>query len=265
MDRSATAARDAPGRRAPAGLVRQDDARVDWSRWYLTDEADMGEGFEQGEIIRTLVASLEVLAGERGWVNRLVGADQFFAWRRDEPLVRVSPDVYILEDAPPPPRPASWQTWRAGHRPPAFAVEIVSSDWKKDYEEAPAKYWQLGCPELLVFDPDAALGSVAGERVALQLFRRDADGAYLRLHAGAGPVHVLALDAFLVPRCDGATARLRIARDPRGVDLVATHAEARAVAETRAAESDAGRAVAEARVRELEARLRAAERAREEE
>jgi Uma2 family endonuclease len=250
MNRSATPAADQPHRRAPAGLVCHDDARVDWSRWYLTDEDDMGEGFEQGEIIRMLLSSLEVLGDERGWTDRLVAADQFFAWRPDEPLVRVSPDVYVLDDPPPPPRPSSWQTWRPGHHPPTVAIEIVSADWRKDYDEAPAKYWQLGCPELVVFDPDAALGRAASGRVALQLFRRDADGAYVRLHAGPGPVHILAFDAFLAVRCDAATARLRIARDCSGTDLVPTQAEARAQ------ETDA-RARAEARVAELEARLRA--------
>ena len=43
---------------SPADL----SARTDWRAWHLTDEADMGEGCEQGEIIRLL---LEVL--RCGW------------------------------------------------------------------------------------------------------------------------------------------------------------------------------------------------------
>lgn len=38
------------------------DVPVDLSSWYLTDEEDMGESVEQGEIIRTL---LSVLAAEQ--------------------------------------------------------------------------------------------------------------------------------------------------------------------------------------------------------
>lgn len=217
----------------------------------LTDEDDMGEGFEQGEIIRVLLSSLDMLALERGWHDRLWAADQFFAWRPDEPLVQVSPDVYVIDDPPPPPGPASWQTWLPGHHPPRVAVEIVSADWRKDYEEAPAKYLELGCPELVIFDPDAALGAATDHRrVSLQVYRRDDAGAYVRVAAGAAPVEVTGLGAYLVAVCAGPIARLRIARDPDGRDLVPTAAEARdAEAEARAIEA--------ARVRVLEARLRA--------
>lgn len=234
--------------RAPSGLVLPFDARVDWSRWYLTDEDDVGESFEHGEMIRLLLSCLEVLAAERGWVGRVIASDQYFAWREDEPLVRVAPDVYLLDDAPPPPRPASWQTWLPGHRAPVLAIEIVSDDWRKDYEEAPAKYWQLGCPELVIFDPDAALGvAPQRERVALHAYRRDADGAFVRVVAD-GPLACAAIDAFFVPVREGNTMRLRIARDALGRDRVGSLAELRA-------EEAAARAQAEARVRELERRL----------
>lgn len=229
-------------RRPPAALVRHDAALVDWSSWFLTDEADMGESYEHGEMIRLLLSCLDVLADERGWTGRLWASDQFFAWRPEHPLVRVSPDVYVLDDPPPPPRPASWRTWVPGHRPPTMAIEIVSEDWRKDYQDAPAKYWQLGCAELIVFDPDAVSASVSlGERVPLQLYRLDADGAYVQVHAGSTPVRCEAIDAYFIVVTDGATVRLRIARDAAGHDLVPSLAEAREQSR--------------ARVRELEARL----------
>ena len=81
-----------------------------------------------------------------------------------------------------------WQTWLPGHRPPRWAVEIVSDDWKKDYEDNPLKYAQLGARELVIFDPDAALTSDRrGVRVPLQVYRRDADGAFVRVYRGEGP------------------------------------------------------------------------------
>jgi Uma2 family endonuclease len=202
------------------------DARVDWSAWYLTDEDDMGESVEQTEIIRILLSSLGQLASERGWKNAFWAGDNFFAWIREEPLVRVSPDVYLLDDPPPPPRPKMWQTWLPDHKPPRWAVEIVSEDWKKDYEDAPLKYAQLGARELVIFDPEAALlPERRGPRVPLQVYRRDPDGAFLRVYSGEGPARTDELGAFLVVQRDGAATRLRLARDPAGTDLVPTAEE----------------------------------------
>ncbi|MCA9711085.1 MAG: Uma2 family endonuclease, partial [Myxococcales bacterium] len=213
-------------------------AAIDWSSWYLTDEEDMGEGIEQSEIIDVLRSAMRALAVERQWTRVFVGSDQFFAWLPEEPLVRVSPDVYLLDDPPAPPMPASWQTWRQGHRPPRLAVEIVSGDephperWRKDYEQGPEKYAQLGTQELVIFDPQAALGRAReAQRVALQVYRRAADGVFVRVYVGPGPCASHELSAFLVPVTEGGVARLRVARDPEGRDWVPTAAEARDAAE----------------------------------
>jgi Uma2 family endonuclease len=245
-------------KRPPLALVVTDPApeavgaEVDWSFWYLTDEEDVGSSCEQTFITEDFLSSLRELAYLEGWVNRLCSTDQFFAWRPDEPLVRVSPDIYVLDDPPPPPRPKSWQTWLPGHRPPRFAVEIVSDDWLKDYEQNPRKYLQLGCPELVIFDPEAVLGLGQGQgRVPLQVYRRDADGAYVRVYAGPGPAHSKELNMWLVARREGAVARLRLAYDEEGTRIVPTEAEARR------AEAEARKA-AEARIQELEEKLRKA-------
>ena len=217
-------------------------AKVDWSTWYLTDQEDMGESVEQTEIIRRLLSSMGELAAERGWKNAFWAGNNFFAWVREEPLVRVSPDVYLLDDPPPPPRPRMWQTWLPGHKPPRWAVEIVSEDWKKDYDDAPLKYAQLGARELVIFDPEAALSSERrAPRVPLQVYRRYADAAFVRIYCGEGPAFSEEIGAFLVVQREGPAARLRIARDAAGEDLVPT-AEERARA-------------AEDQVRALEAEL----------
>jgi Uma2 family endonuclease len=234
------------------------DAPIDWSPWYLPDEEDMGEGNEQLQIASVLRSSLEELARERAWTSVYVGADQFFAWLADEPLVRVSPDVYLLDEPPPPPLPASWQTWKPGHPPPRFAVEIVSGDdehperWRKDYEDAPGKYAQLGSRELVIFDPEAAAGRAReATRVALQLYRRQADGAFVRVHAGPGPAQSVEVEAWLVVVREGPVARLRLARDAAGSALFPTAAER--------AEQERARAERErARAERLAERLRAA-------
>ena len=193
-----------------------------WAAWYLRDEDDVGEGTEQGITVRTLLSALRELARERDWARTLVAGDQFFAWVEHEPLVRISPDVYLLDDPPAPPYPGMWRTWLPGQAAPRFAVEVVSDDWAKDYVQAPRKYEQLGTSELIVFDPEAGR---RGRRFALQLFRRDASGALVRLAAGDDPVHSRELDAWLVVHRDPGGARLRIARDPAGRELIPTTEE----------------------------------------
>ncbi|HEX2567948.1 MAG TPA: Uma2 family endonuclease [Polyangia bacterium] len=230
---------------------------VDWSSWYLTDEEDMGESAEQGEIVRILLSVLREWARERGWERIFWGRDQFFAWVPGQPQVRVSPDIYLIDDPPPAPLPDSWQTWLPGHRPPRFAVEVVSHDHQKDYEDAPLKYAQLGTQELVIFDP-GALPRVE-RRIPLQQYRRNAAGAFLRVYAGPGPVHSVELDAHLVLRKEGSVVRLRLARDAAGQDLVPT-AEERAEAEAKARrEAEAARCKAEAAQHKAEAARRKAE------
>ncbi|MBI4613188.1 MAG: Uma2 family endonuclease [Planctomycetes bacterium] len=235
---------------------------VDWSGWYLTDEEDMGESPEQHNAIRLLVSILGQLARERSWGDSMyVGGDAFFAWIPEEPLVRVSPDVYLLEDPPPPPLPASWQTWRPGHRAPLLAVEIVSDDWRKDYEEGPEKYAQLGARELVVFDPWAPRHEPG--RNLLQVFHRTDEGLFVRRYAGPGPTYLRTLDVYAVAVGCPAGFRLRLARDPAGRDLIPTTEEAQTAAEEAQAAAEAERnaertrrAATERELAELRERLR---------
>jgi Uma2 family endonuclease len=197
-----------------------------WPVWYLRDEDDVGESTEQGITVRTLLAAVQQLARERGWARTLVAGDQFFGWVESEPLVRISPDVYLLDDPPADPArpgrlPKMFRTWLPGQAPPRFAVEVVSDDWHKDYDHAPRKYDQLGTRELVIFDPEAARARHA-RRCPLQVFRRAASGELALVAAGDGPVHSAELDAWLVV-VDG--LRLRVARDPAGSDLVPTAEE----------------------------------------
>ncbi len=229
-------ARGTGRRRPPIGWVVLDPAQaglegeVDWSSWYLTDEDDMGEGTEQFLIAQAVYSTLLVLARERGW-SAFVGRDQFFAWVEREPLVRVSPDAYVLGGEAPSPLPAMWETWRPGHPPPRVAVEVVSEDtWRKDYEDNPPKYAQLGVEELVIFDPWAVSERRPADRVPLQVFRRTSEGALVRVHTGAGPARSGGLSEpsgalwWTVTR--EPAPRLRLARDAGGDELVPTEAEA---------------------------------------
>ncbi|MBI4615083.1 MAG: Uma2 family endonuclease [Planctomycetes bacterium] len=231
---------------------------VDWSSWYLTDEEDMGQSPEQDEIVQVFTSVLRQVGRELEWGKRvLIGNDAFFAWLPEHPLVRVSPDIYLLFDPPPPPLPASWQTWLHGHRPPALAVEIVSGDeWKKDYEEGPEKYAQLGASELLIFDP-AAMLEEGGDRLRLQVYQRTDDGLFVRQYAGPGTAALKTLNLYALACRTPAGPRLRLARDREGIELVPTAEEAQDAAEAARQEAEAARQEAEA--------ARAAERAAREE
>jgi hypothetical protein len=190
-----------------------------------------------------------------------IGADNYFAWMPERPEVRVSPDVYLLDDPPSPPMPKSWQTWKPGHRPPRWAVEVVSEAWSKDYEDGPVKYSLLGCAELVLFDPEVVLGFVRNQkRVPLSVFRRDGDGKLAAVYAGKGPAFSEELGCWLVARREGYVARLRLSEDKDGERLIPTRVEAEAAARVREVAAEAAARVREvaaqsARAREAEAAL----------
>ena len=238
-------------------LVRDPDpeevgAAIDWSGWYLFEEDDVGQSPEQDDVVNELASALCEHLLPTGDPSVRVGRDAFFAWIRDEPNVRVSPDVYVLDDPPPPPWPKMWETWRAGHRAPRFALEVVSDDWREDYEESPAKYALLGATELVIFDPPAARGAVRAPRVPITVYRREDDGSFVRTYAGDGPARLESIGAWAVARPEGGVGWLRLARDAEGNDIVPTASE-RAEREARRAEQEAQRAEREAQRAEREA------------
>ena len=245
-------------RRPPKSLsvVREpsEPELVDWSSWYLTDEDDMGQTPQQDEIIRVAREVVGARVAELAWPEAFIGVDAFFAWVEAEPLVRVSPDVYVLASCPTPP-PSSFQLWRPGLSPPLFALEVVSDDWRKDYDQGPQKYAQLGARELLVYDPDA-VARPRGDRVPLQVFRRAADGQFQRVQVGASGVWLDTLGVWAVVVPTPFAPLLRLAYDAAGAELVPTPAE-RAARERDAAARERDAA---ARERDAAARERDAER-----
>lgn len=244
--------------RSPAVLVSAPPDltdEVDWRSWYLTDEEDMGESPEQGGIIRTLVSILEQMCARRGWQDIYIGADNFFAWIEEEPMVRVSPDVYVLRN-PIHPLPGSWQTWLPGHHAPELAFEVVSEDWRKDYDEAPAKYAMLGVGELVIFDPAAAAGITGTpDRVPIQIYRRTEDGLFVRRESGDGPFLLRTVDLHVFCQIGPQGPLLRLSVDAAGRDPCPTADEALAASEEGRAAAEEGRARAEARAEALQREL----------
>ena len=236
--------------------LRRSDGTIDWSPWYLTEEEDMGQSGEQGQIIDVLQSSLRVLAEERGWSSVFLGSDNFFAWVDGEPYVQVSPDLYILDEPPSTdePMPTRWEVWRPGHRAPRFAVEVVSARWQKDYDINPPRYDHLGVSELVLADPDAFARDLSDKgRAAFLVYRRSSADRLELTYRGNGPALCAELDAHLCFRWSSpGRPRVRISRQPTGDDIVPTLAEKTAAQAAEIAAQADEIATLRARLRDLQ-------------
>lgn len=213
--------------------------RVHTVRYPETDHR--GEDFFQrliAEELRPLIARW--FKSRR--VKAFTGADQFLYWVEGDPTKRVAPDVYVLPKVDPGAVPASWQLWEVG--PPSFALEVVSRDVSKDYEDAPAEYAAMGAKELVIFDPGATPRSRT--RVRWQVYRRLARRGFVRVAQSKGDrVEVASLGCWLRAIGGGRDVRLRLGTGADGDSLFPTEAEDEA----------RGRAEAEAEVARLRALL----------
>jgi Uma2 family endonuclease len=200
--------------------------------WVLA-EADMPESNLHRDIVDLL--RLILLA----WVVRscrdaLVAANLACRWNVLKRRLGVDPDVALIEPAPPEgAKVKSLLTWKPGHVPPRFAVEVVSeTNAAKDYVDAPAKFARLGTRELTIFDPTLIGPRVRGGPHVVQVWRRDERrGRMRRVYAGEGPAFSEELGAWLVVTAE---PRLRIADDPEGRSLWLTDAEDQAAAREQA-------------------------------
>ena len=205
------------------------------------------------ELLRLLLAAWAARSG--GFVARNLA----IRWDEAHPQIGVDPDVCVL--SPPPPEPddlRSVRTWKDGHHAPILAVEVVSeTNPHKDYGIAPDKYAASGIGELWIFDPLLSGPSAHGGPIRLQVWRRQEDGGFTRVHAGDGPFRSPTIDAFLVVTEEG--RKLRIAEDEQAARFWLTREEAeRAAKEVERAAKEAERAAKEValdRVRELEAEV----------
>lgn len=160
------------------------------------------------------------------------GMNQLVYFDEGDPTRYRSPDLYVIENVPQEgPERASWKTWEGDV--PSFALEVVSSNWRKDYDEVPADYDTMGVKELILFDPWATPRS--RRRVRWQVFRRVRGRGLARpLSSSDDRVESRVLGCFLRLVWEGVNARLRVAIGTRGDTLVPTEAEMLAAAEVRA-------------------------------
>lgn len=218
------------------------DVPFDWSLWELDEEEDMGMTPEHVRVSVEVMDALQRHAVERGWTDAFVCMDTFFAWVKSRPNVRVSPDVYLVWGAVQPP-PPSWQTWRPGHKPPDFALEVCSADRRKEYDVNPAKYDSLGAGELVIYDPHGL-----GGRGPLSRYARDSNGEFVAAERDAPVVYSKALDLWLHATTGPDGVALRLCRDPQGESVVLTshEREIHAIEEAARATERAARATEQA-------------------
>ncbi|HEX6272057.1 MAG TPA: Uma2 family endonuclease [Polyangiaceae bacterium] len=170
----------------------------------------------------------------------LVSSDQFLYWDATNPRKCLAPDLAVRVGAP---RELldSWKTWERGA--PHVAVEIVS-DWdasEKVMGDKLERYRQAGIPEVVRFDPTEPADQLRiWDLVDGDLVERDPTDPEARRCDALGLYWVVRHDAEI-------RLTLRLARDPRGNDLLLTPAEAeRAAKEVERAAKEAEQAAKEA-------------------
>lgn len=238
---------------------------TEFSENWVIEEGPVSESAWHFEAVVLLHALLRHWIATNGR-NAAVFCDLAVRVMREKPQVGFSPDVIVVEPAPPGAHELpSLRLWEPGHVPPAFVIEIVSPGHPyKDYVDVPDQCAALGVRELIVFDPLRAGPKARGGPKLLQVWRRTEAGRFTRVDAGDGPFFSEFLGAYVVPAL--AWRALRFSSTPDGRRLWLTPEEAeRAKREAERTGREAERAGREAeraekeralaRIAELEAEL----------
>ena len=243
--------------RAPGKSSRVTDPTI-----YPVEEK-MGEDILQRWIAELLRQLLERWFKHRG-APAFVGADQFIYYRQHAPTERIAPDVYVLPGLAPDTRVTSWKTWEKGIAP-SFALEIVSSNWQKDYAEIPSRYAAAGVSELVIFDPEPARHA---DGLTWQLYRRVRNRPLSLVEVSQGDrVRSKTLGCFLRAVGKGEALRVRLATGAAGDELFPTGEEAERTAkeaERAAKEAEHAAKEAERAAKDAERMAKEAERAAKE-
>lgn len=211
------------------------------------EEERVGEEMLQRWIAELLRPLLERFLNRPGAkAPSFVGADQFIYYRQYDPHRRFAPDVYVLPGVTPDTRVRSWKTWEMGAAP-SFALEVVSTDWEKDYREAPERCGEAGVQELVVFDPGWS-ERPGGAGARWQVYRRTEGNTFERVERHDGDrVWCASIGAWLRAVGFGDRTRLRLGTGTDGDVLFPTEAEEERV------EKEAERAEKEATLARLQA------------
>lgn len=210
--------------RAGATLtVAMTKTAVDQDIVFYPAEDHMGEHELQTWLAMTLWRLVYRYLASKGRKVRS-GHDQFFYWKKGDPTQRLAPDVYVLDVPGPDEFVGVWKLWD-GPYAPAFAVEIVGDDYRKDYDDAPVKYALMQTRELVLYDPWA--NERSRKRKRWQVYRRNEEGRLVFAEESFGPtVYSEVLGCWLrrVVNNDG-KPMVRLALDAEGRELFASEDE----------------------------------------
>ena len=187
-------------------------------------------------------------------------------YRERDNKTRITPDVMVAVGRPPGYR-GSYKIWEEGHHPPDWVLEVASvGTVKKDVEEKPVTYAEIGVREYWQYDPSGGLLNprlqgrclngleykelpqvpVAGAKIAMYSevlgLRLEFDGKRLRFWDPVG-------GRYLLNPQEEARARRRAEQAQR------EEAQARREAERRQREEAQARREAERRERDLRAEI----------
>jgi Uma2 family endonuclease len=149
-----------------------------------------------------------------------LGSDQFIFFDEHDSSRRVAPDLYALLGKWSHQQLPSIKTWI--HGAPIWALEIASTDGRKDYLRAPQVYEDVGVQELVVYDPNWRQRK---EGARWQVWRQTNRGFVQVLSNCAKQVYCEQLDAWLVEVVDQGVLQLRPGVGPQGEKLVKLDAE----------------------------------------
>ena len=119
--------------------MSQEDVNGPTYRWsrdgvHYPESDDMGESGLQTKVRKVLMVLLETFFRALGR-QVLVGSGQFCYYREGDPRAKVAPDIYVVDDESTPIEEVrSWKVWEREGRAPSLAVEVVSREYRKDYE-----------------------------------------------------------------------------------------------------------------------------------
>jgi hypothetical protein len=221
-------------------------------------EWEMSESKRHARMCELLYLVLRHALGD----GHSVGSDQFVYFDASNPQRKCAPDAFVKLGVPDT-LFDSWKVWERDRGTPDLCVEILSpSDTREKltWEEKLERYFALGARELVAFDADAPVGARlrAWDRIDDDLVEREIVGE-------STPCATLGAHWVIVPSREPGgedlPAALRLARDPRGAELVPTGPEAeKAAAEADKAAAEADKAAAEAENARLRTELEAARR-----
>lgn len=215
-------------------------------------EERVGEDIVQRWIVELLRPLVQRWVESRGEIA-FVGADQFIYFEQFNSHRRVAPDVYVLPGVNPDTYVRSWKTWESGVTP-SFALEVVSTNWEKDYCQSPLDHAELGTSELVIFDPRF---NERPEGARWQRFARTADGRFpLVERTNSLAVTSNTLGCCLRAVGEGQQLRLRLAEAKDSAVLFPTAEEA----ERQAREAERQAKEVERQAKEAERQAKEAER-----